>query len=214
MSQKLTNLVFFALICALWQPATSSGNFEGCSYIEKGRCQSCYLRKMDPSTGGCGPVVPESDRCNFYGYNKQKTESKCFGCKKGFTYDITKPEGQNCIPSTLSQSCISGFVINNRQACAECLRGYVIDGGHNDCTPASQIQFSDPKCLWGGVAGLRFVTCKRCNFGYAWSTQNFKCVPFTKGCIVFDGNTRKCLVCDVYDGYYADPHSKGGYCSH
>ena len=204
-------MIIASIILALWQPATSAGDFEGCIDIQGGKCYRCYLRKMDPSTGGCGPLVPESDPCAYYSFNIQGTGSQCAYCKTGYAFDDRKPEGKKCIPSTLSKSCILAAVVNNKETCFSCKNGYVL-AGQSDCTPASQVKNADPNCLWGRSANKNYSTCSRCKLGFAASFNKLKCAPFTKGCLLFRKSTKECLACDVFDGYFADFEGKPVYC--
>ena len=212
MTQKTTKIIILATICALCHTNTiQASNFEGCSSIYLEKCQVCYLRKLDFSTGGCGPVVPESNHCAFFVSTPQRNASRCIDCKRGFTFDGSKPAGKKCIPSTLSKSCIKALVLNNKQTCFECENGYVF-AGETDCTPASQVKHADPNCVWGGLATKSFVTCARCKDGYATAGNNPKCVPFRKGCLNYALRAELCQACNVYEGYYAQGYR--GRCFH
>ena len=211
MSQKITKLVIIALISTLWQPAQQAGSFKGCVSIKQsGKCSYCYLRKMDASNGGCGSVVPASNPCKLYSFNIDGSgRSSCVGCKRGYYLNVTKPEGQRCIPSTFSQQCITAQVnfVVNKPECLKCDHGY-LRPDKPGCIPASQVKNADPNCIWGGL----YTRCFRCKDGYSVPEFGYGCHPYKKGCVFFNKSTKKCVFCDVYEGYYASP-SRPGVCT-
>ena len=204
-----------ALIQARSTPLTASRAYEGCftvitEKIPNAPCKTCYRRLTDYP--GCKqPQLPDSNPCLLYGLLADKSGAKrsvCTSCKQGFAIDYDGPPSK-CIQGQI-QGCALEFVLRGQHHCQSCLSNQYVDilAGSRRCV---SIEKPISNCKWGGVY-LRgqSARCAFCADGYA-VTEGGKCKKVgpgnggMEGCALVDSAAKRCLVCDVFDGWGMQP---------
>ena len=91
------NLVIIALLAA--SISCQQRTIKGCFSFNKdtNTCTACY-RRMITSSGGCGPLLPETDPCSLYGGGAGQAKN-CMICKQG--YGLSPRVNNPCIPQAI-----------------------------------------------------------------------------------------------------------------
>ena len=186
----------------------------------KGYCELCYRSKPD-ANGGCGPLLSSSGKCLFYPSIPGYGVKGCDRCRPGYAL---KTAYETCVTTTTIPGCVQEFFNRfNKPSFLGCLNGYAelegFIGVTKKCIPASQVPIAIKNCLWGGtyrsasydpLRNMKIpavASCYRCKPGYslfASSIESYK--PATiRGCLEMRRDGKRCVTCDVYDGYSMQP---------
>ena len=222
---KLTS-VALTLLCLLGSSLTH--HHIGC--LSVGRfpraitpvCFECYRRKPNTPNGvGCGPLMPESDKCAFYVSLPQANDFGCGQCKPGYAFNFNT---KKCVTGTIQNCAAEYFNQFKKSQCQGCLNGYALLDGESmftkKCIPPAQVPIAIKNCLWGGNYRPKgfdplhnrdipaFVSCFRCKPGFSLTYTDVEtCQPAKyPGCMENSrGGGTRCQACDVYDGYSMQP---------
>ena len=173
--RTITAITFLLSVATLSIKATQ---YPGCVMIAGGttKCNECYRRKVLPNGEGCGPLLPEADKCQIYLKDPSQAESRCATCKVGYADGSNsktpsdfclKGKIKGCVEETLAPSGI--------RVCYACSGGmYAFDDGSYLC---KKIPLPVANCMWGAryQPATGQAECYRCNPGYSLNYNTGKC---------------------------------------
>ena len=186
-------------------------NHNGCAIIDYfGTCRDCYKRKLLTNGEGCGPLLPESDKCLLYGLQESRTiKSVCNNCKPGYANKLTfngTQFVQECVNATL-KNCILENEIDFGQRverlCTACPdKQYSVFNETALTSTCQNITNPVQNCLWGSLVNpvSGNATCLRCEDGYAVDGVSGQCdKTVEEGCWI--QRSKKCTACNPFEGY-------------
>ena len=195
---------------------TQNADFSGCVLENKGRCYSCYRRKVDEVNGGCLKKQPASDHCDLYTFLGKAYGKSCSACKPGYVAQVVKgakPPKTVCRPSQ-TKNCLfenASSNPNGKPSCIACKEGlYAVVDDNYAFKGCERIPNPIPNCLWGGIASASQIECARCKPGYATGGKKGCVKAPQKGCwtAYASGGTIKCRTCDPFQGYSINAQGK------
>ena len=155
-STKFIPIALLAL--ALTSTTLSATNYDGCVYIDGGECIQCFKRKYLPNNRGCGPLLPESDKCLIYQTGSLVNSDICGYCKTGYSLKYNFEKGKStlkCVPATLpnclleSQYETDGQTQTTCEACPD--NQYSFLNKNTQVSVCKKFSKPDPNCKWGSV---------------------------------------------------------------
>ena len=186
------------------------GGRDGCVSQGSTGCFICY-RRHSIKDAGCGPLLPDSDPCQFYIFKHIDNINSCYGCKPGFALQSSitiHGSTTKCVKGTIPGCLREEHVIRDGKltaiACDACSDGrYSVEAPKTYAQSCKEISNPVPNCLWGGivVSGMYGqIRCYRCKEGYAVDANTNKCVTTPqKGC--WQEFLGRCSDCDPFAGY-------------
>ena len=208
-NQKALIAIFVALCLGT---INAQGGNGACFQYNKalGRCVTCYRSHVDPTTGGCGQVLPATDQCNLYTRVPiGKGINLCESCKKGLVTVFHKDFSQSgCIPDTAPiKNCVGPVILNGKKQCYAC-QGGIPSVDRKSCLPWAQVKEKIPGCEIGTFDPHGYSGCAYCTGGLTWDEDTGLCqaVKGQNGCLDY-GRVSKvhvqpvCKDCDVFHGY-------------
>ena len=209
--QKIVLLCFVALFVGHnAQPANGLCTEYSAS---KKACLACYRSKIDPQTGKCGQILPESDVCLIYNNPATVEFSGCLICKEGYANKFTDSRKHlNCVkdPNYVENCFDEAFVHGGRKFCQAC-KGGIPSADDQTCLTWSQVKNPIKNCL----VAYSEMACVQCANGLTFNFETNQCqaLPGLTGCLsafipknasgVATGGY-ECRECNFYAGYQMD----------
>ena len=184
----------------------------GCVGLYEGTCGQCYKRKVLETGNGCGPVLPATDKCILYSYNKNVKQQQCAACAEGYAEKIQITNSTNT--TKITTSCVKGSLDNciiegeseGARFCYACDKGlYSVLNKTAKTGTCQKVDNPVPNCLWGSFvqpAAQGGPHCIRCVNGFAVDLTSGKCeAAVVAGC--WTQQAGKCVACNPFTGYSA-----------
>ena len=196
------------LLVTLASLVITANQFTGCVEINNGKCIQCLQRKVLEEGQGCGPLLPKTDKCLFYIYNRFQSKQICAACKPGFADKISFSGSSvvhNCIkgsiPGCLLEVDIGITADKVATTCAACPQGkYSVLDKQTRTSTCKAVAKPAANCFWGGVFKDGKAQCIRCNDGFAVDSKTRLCVKSVgAGCWIQQAG--KCIACNPFEGY-------------
>ena len=178
----------------------------GCLKYIDGRCWTCYQRRPEQLSRGCGARLPDSDPCAFYDSDTKYQVIKCDICKPGFklVFDEINASKRKCVKGTYQHCTNEVQIAGNTDVCLGCDNQMYFSVDANKCITPAAGKPRIKNCLWGGYYNAGDPRCERCKPGYTLEYLNTCKRDTIEGCLTASVSGR-CLSCDVYEGYSMQP---------
>ena len=208
MSSKKFRL--FAILIALCMGQIDTQGRGLCSRYDeiKKRCSVCYKSYVEPTTGGCGHVLDDSDKCLLHSWSPMFRSGldQCNVCQIGYAATDHK-ERTVCVKDpTPIKNCVDTGSMLNIKTCYACQEG-IPSADKKACLFWSQVKDPIAGCEVGTLGRGGQFGCLRCEKGKIWNDVTWKCASMNGhlGCLQLVrrkvGGHLVCHACDVENGY-------------